>query len=248
MRKTHIVEAGSTYGILTAVEPVEARGHGYWRFSCACGGECVTRARSVTIGKSKTCGCKGRPKPSSSDHRFCMKCKTEKPVADFYVRKNGSLWSDCKKCNNIQSNSYTRQRYKCDPDFVRALAANQTRLRAMPGTRVGLMWRALKSGAEKRGIRFAIEKEDIRALAERQQWTCARTGLPLDLTMGKGQLPFGPTIDRIDNERGYEVENIQLVCYIYNVAKNRFTDEDVLKFAEALSGHSPNMKMITRAA
>jgi len=47
-------------------------------------------------------------------------------------------------------------------------------------------------------------------------------------------VPFSPSFDRIDNTQGYTRDNVQLVCLIYNTAKNAHTHEDLLKLARAL--------------
>jgi hypothetical protein len=39
------------------------------------------------------------------------------------------------------------------------------------------------------------------------------------------------SVDRIDNTRGYEAGNIQLVCWAYNRAKGASTDAAVLRMA-----------------
>ena len=36
------------------------------------------------------------------------------------------------------------------------------------------------------------------------------------MTAGKGRLPFGPSIDRIDPSRGYEPDNCRLVVWRFN--------------------------------
>lgn len=60
------------------------------------------------------------------------------------------------------------------------------------------------------------------------------TGIPFDFSTGEGTKPFGPAIDRIDSKKGYSIENIRLVCNLFNFAKNRYTDDDVLRMAIAL--------------
>jgi hypothetical protein len=104
--------------------------------------------------------------------------------------------------------------------------------------RINAIFKTIKRGSIKRRIPFNIEKSHIAALAEKQDWRCARTNIPLDLLIKNKKRPFGPTIDRIDNSRGYEPDNIQLVCNLYNFCKNEYTDAEVLVFAKALVEHS----------
>ena len=42
-----------------------------------------------------------------------------------------------------------------------------------------------------------------------------------------GFAPSGYSIDRIDNTKGYTVDNIQLVCYSANLARNSFTIQTI---------------------
>lgn len=46
--------------------------------------------------------------------------------------------------------------------------------------------------------------------------------------------PYSASIDRIDNNRGYTKDNVQFVCWIYNLCKNNWTDKEVLDFCQTL--------------
>lgn len=61
---------------------------------------------------------------------------------------------------------------------------------------------------------------------------CEKTGLPFVNKKGK-KSPFQPSVDRINSSRGYTQDNCQVVCLIFNLAKNKFTEKDVYKFARA---------------
>lgn len=61
---------------------------------------------------------------------------------------------------------------------------------------------------------------------------CAVTGLPFIFEKGKNA--FAPSLDRIDNSQGYTKKNVRAVVWMYNSAKNSFTDDDVFIMANAL--------------
>jgi len=65
---------------------------------------------------------------------------------------------------------------------------------------------------------------------------CETTGIPFDFNDRKGSwAPFSPSVDRIDSKKGYTIDNCRVVCKIYNMAKNQFTDEDVIVMSKALA-------------
>ena len=64
---------------------------------------------------------------------------------------------------------------------------------------------------------------------------CEKTGIQFDLRdRDGGWVPFSPSVDRIDSKKGYTMDNCRVVCKIYNMAKNQFSDEDVLTMSRAL--------------
>lgn len=66
---------------------------------------------------------------------------------------------------------------------------------------------------------------------------CEVTGLALVMTEAYShghKHPFRPTIDRIDNSKGYAPGNCRVVCWIFNLAKADWTDEEVFTMARAL--------------
>ena len=76
--------------------------------------------------------------------------------------------------------------------------------------------RIAKARAKKHGFSFAIDKDYILEILERQNYRCAITGFPLSRTRKKGD--YDLSIDRVDSELGYEKDNVVLVC---NRAKRR---------------------------
>lgn len=66
--------------------------------------------------------------------------------------------------------------------------------------------------------------------------TCFRTGFKFDLESHAThhRNPFSPSLDRIDGTKGYVKGNIQVVCSWYNIAKNEYTDAQMLTFCRAV--------------
>ena len=48
-------------------------------------------------------------------------------------------------------------------------------------------------------------------------------------TEGRGSSPYSPSLDRIDNDKGYEIGNVIWVCNKVNVIKNYSTPDEIIK-------------------
>lgn len=76
---------------------------------------------------------------------------------------------------------------------------------------------------------FSITSEQVIELCA--PMTCSVTGLPLLWKWdGTGKNPWAPSIDRIDNSRGYTPDNIRVVCWIFNLSKSTWDDAVVERF------------------
>jgi hypothetical protein len=86
---------------------------------------------------------------------------------------------------------------------------------------------SVKSGAKSRGMEFSLTKADVIELANLQSWRCAISDLPFSLrkTQGVRILPYAPSVDRIDHNKGYLPENIQIVCSSINIARSNLPND-----------------------
>ena len=110
-----------------------------------------------------------------------------------------------------------------------------------------------KSGSKrKKKVLKGINQCDVTfdsmlSLMESQQWECAAGGQSFHLSfrMGKRILEPGrkalginstllPSIDRIDNNKGYMMDNIQIVTLGYNNLKNRYGEEYVREWINSI--------------
>ena len=86
-----------------------------------------------------------------------------------------------------------------------------------------------------KGINYCnITYESLYNLMEVQRWKCAETNIPflilerkmkVDETnaLGLNRLNL-PSVDRIDNNKGYTMDNIKIVSLGYNNLKNRYDE------------------------
>jgi hypothetical protein len=93
-----------------------------------------------------------------------------------------------------------------------------------------------KKGAEDRGIEFLLSVDDLRYLYSRANGRCELTGITFcyEPIEGKSARPWIPSIDRIDNAKGYSKENCRIVCHAVNMALNQFGDDVLFKIAQNL--------------
>ena len=90
----------------------------------------------------------------------------------------------------------------------------------------------LISAARKRNVVCTLE---LQTIADKiKAGVCEITGLKFILSEKKAS-PWSPSLDRINGAEGYTPENTRVVVWLYNCAKNEFTDEDVKVLAEALT-------------
>jgi hypothetical protein len=103
----------------------------------------------------------------------------------------------------------------------------------------------------RKGIDYCdITYESIYELMENQQWKCAETNIPFVImdkqykldernALGINSLKL-PSIDRIDNNKGYTMDNIRIVTNGYNNLKNVHSDRDVWQWINAIKSDNSN--------
>jgi hypothetical protein len=146
-------------------------------------------------------------------HWICIKCKEEKPLDSFYKKKttNNGFANVCKKCDNERTKSKDKRRSNESAIyFIKRLISGKS-----------------STKRENRTWDKDITPEVIYDLYKRQDGLCAITKEKLTHIAGKGKIKTNISIDRIDSNLPYTIDNIQLVCYIVNIMKNSFTKEEL---------------------
>lgn len=101
----------------------------------------------------------------------------------------------------------------------------------------GRFWSSIRGKALSRKIPFFITMEDAWKLYQDQQGCCALTGWLISISNSKSQRDQKRTasLDRIDNTKGYTVDNIQWVHKDVNWMKGRFTPARFLEICTAVA-------------
>ncbi|MEJ6397004.1 hypothetical protein [Yoonia sp. 208BN28-4] len=86
---------------------------------------------------------------------------------------------------------------------------------------------------------FSLKLDYVRRLYIRQAGKCAISGLDFKLakTTASRVNPYQPSIDRINNEKGYISRNVRLVLYAVNIALNDIPMNDYIVISRAVSEH-----------
>jgi hypothetical protein len=92
-----------------------------------------------------------------------------------------------------------------------------------------MLLEAAKTRAKLRGIPFNLTLKDI-VIPE----TCPVFGIPLTRHIGKGRMggrEDSPSLDRIDNTKGYTRDNVQVISRLANAMKSSANRQQLIAFA-----------------
>lgn len=172
----------------------------------------------------------------------CNVCGEEKPLSEFYDRSDHPEYKKhcCKSCHmeaqrkNRKANPQTDINWRRVNRYKVAGWAHESYEKRRQDFRkcVYLMLSTRRGQCRRKGIPYTMTIDDIEALFEKQGGKCAITGR--DLLWGQtGRPRDGMSVDRIDGPLGYIPSNIRLVTDQANLARNRYSDEELYAFCEA---------------
>lgn len=145
----------------------------------------------------------------------------------------------CPSCGNIQS--YLRKNYA--EESLRANkrckgCANKQGENCHKGSTRGIRvswFNKFKTGAETRGIEWALTIDDVADVYEKQEQQCALTGQSIVFPLFGHPNTAAASIDRINSDLGYTRDNIQLVTKHINMMKQAYTQEHFIAMCKAVA-------------
>lgn len=139
----------------------------------------------------------------------CLKCNLFKPTEDFYKSQRGSK---CKECTLLETREYKRIKRQ-DLNFKTSESLKQKE------RRVRLWQNYLIHESRRRHTDNDIDIEFINELFDKQNGLCYWFKIPL-LPTSINKHPQKPSLDRLDNKKGYTKDNVVLCCYSANIGRN----------------------------
>lgn len=182
----------------------------------------------------------------------CQKGKWERYDKEHYNEETGEY--QCSKCNewkdlktNFGKAGHNGRAKNGRRNYCQSCAWLATKNRQQNWTEDEFINNYLIYNAEARHIckekngtkyneKCNITYKDIVELKEKQNNKCKYTGVDLIWKVGSGM--YQTSIDRIDSNKTYTKDNIQLVCFWANQAKSNGDETEFLKFIEVAFNYS----------
>lgn len=148
--------------------------------------------------------------------KVCTKCNQSKDISSFTKDKHNKdgVRSECGNCSRLMK----RESYRKDPRQQ--------------------LYRNAKKRAKDKGLYFSLTKEDIKIPD-----VCPLLGISIRIAEGVAD-DHSPSLDRIEPEKGYTKENIQVVSQRANRIKDNASFEELKTIAENLEKIISNKKRL----
>jgi len=163
--------------------------------------------------------------------KVCTKCGVEQSLSFFYTtgkKVSGApkYNSWCKSCISEKQSSYHKRTWGKEK-------LNYSAFQRTKSARSYLQYLRSKAVQRKKSS-DVISLDALEKLWEAQEGKCAITGWQMTMELANGVVPTNCSIDRIDSAKGYEQDNIQLVCRAVNVAKSDLSTKNFVALCDAV--------------
>lgn len=166
-----------------------------------------TRCVSCNHAFQKQIGLRHYDDTDKSETIICSACGEEKPITEFYAKKRGKARRSkiCKQCFKARMDEYNtpEMRFFCN----------------------------MRARSKKKGLDFAVSADEFSEWFAEQPGDCYYCGATL--VSGVKRCRQTATIDRLDSNKNYMLENIALCCFRCNAIKGEWlTEKQMLEIAD----------------
>lgn len=240
-----IDRTGHRYGRLLVLSRAENRnGDIIWICHCDCGKEVEVLGESLQSGRTQSCGClqRDRAKAQLIDRtgrrfgRLIVLCQAESKGRQIAWLCHCDCGKEVEVRGECLQNGHTQSCGCLRSEGVRkrqSLPFGEAAFNQLVST--------LKYSAKQRGYSWNLTVEQIRRLTSQVCYYCGKEpsqrGRSLVHSHFNGVYLFNG-LDRIDNECGYEIDNVVSCCKDCNYAKRKMTQDEFLAWISRVYNHS----------
>ena len=208
-----------------------------WLCECICGKFTSVRSYDLRSGKTKSCGCLRSRKAPPID--LSGKVFNKLTVIDYSYRDKGRIFWNCLcECGNTSvcvtatlNSGGATQCYACGRKFNPKGQSGRTAL-----------YRQYKHDAKKRGYGFNLSKDDFKELTSQNCIYCGQEPshiIKTNTTDNHGDYVYNG-IYRVDNNKGYEIDNCVTCCRLCNWMKRDLTTSEFKNHIQKIINNMEN--------
>ena len=232
---------GKKFGRWTVIERVDnnKQNKTAWKCECDCKTIKIVDGSSLTRGNSKSCGCFPRP-------RTVIEMVGEKFGRLLVIEEAGRIdglaaWlckCDCGTQKIIRGSSLRKGQSRscgCLTKEVKEIRHDNM----YPPGEAGLnnFICQNKRGAQRRGYDWELTKEQVMILTKRSCHYCDQSPSQIKKSVSlRGHYIYNG-IDRIDNSKGYTIDNVVPCCKTCNYAKHKLSQGKFKEWISAVHNH-----------
>lgn len=202
---------------------------------CECGATFTARRCDVLSGRRKSCGCaRFKHKENLCGRKFHY-LKVESYHSTCSQGRKWLCKCRCGKKVSVLTSKLINGHTKSCGCYRSELGIGRNK---SFGQITGSYWNSIVCAARSRGLALEISIADAWNKFEQQNGKCKYTGSTLSLSKGKRTA----SLDRIDNQKGYTIDNIQWVHKRINIMKNNMSEPEFLDWCHLVSSHSQSKR------
>ncbi len=233
----------NTYERLTVIgfSHTDKHGKAHWKCRCSCGNEITASANLLKKGHTKSCGCL-KKEVTAKRGKNNLKDLKGKVFGKLTVleradgkRQNSALWLCRCECGT--------EKVLCSPDLVDGRTKSCGCLRGLPykgfsrdQAAFNLVYKNYKRGADSRGFEFTLTEKEVRTITKSDCYYCKASPSCISGKQCK-EIYIYNGIDRIDNTKGYTIDNIVPCCNSCNRAKFKMTIDEFAEWVKRISAN-----------
>jgi hypothetical protein len=227
---------GQRFGRFLVIKQLDKRKNKQimWLCKCDCGKEKEVRGNILRRGQSKSCGCFQRERASEANlkdltgHRFgklvCIKLHSK----DKEGKYKWLCLCDCGNQKIVPSNSLQSGK----TNSCGCLRGGQNRKEVGEAAFNSIII-SYKKSARIRNLTYNLSNDLVRLITKQNCYYCGVAPFCVRTTPHSSSYTYNG-IDRVDNSRGYEPDNVVPCCKICNRTKREMSQEEFIAWAERI--------------